>query len=95
MFDKNGLGCHGTETARPPESGKRNNHMDKKDNEIAHIGIAAKTANAMDCGADRHKLPIRHRPVIGHMVITVGLASPPGRQMPCIRSVNSDKIGRP
>jgi hemin uptake protein HemP len=48
MFNENGLGDHGADTARPPESGKSNDNMDKKDNEIAHISIVSRTANAMN-----------------------------------------------
>jgi hypothetical protein len=48
MFNENGLGDHGTDTTRPPESGKSNDNMDKKDNEIAHIGIVSRMANAMN-----------------------------------------------
>jgi hypothetical protein len=60
MFDEDGLGDHGADIARPPESVKRNDSMDEKDDEVAHFDIVTKTANAMDCGAGWLKLAIRH-----------------------------------
>jgi hypothetical protein len=55
MFDENGLGDQGTDTAWAPESGKRNNDMDKKDDEVAHRGIAAGIANSRSCGPGSRK----------------------------------------
>jgi hypothetical protein len=61
MFNENGLGDHGTNAARTAESRKHNNDMDEKDDEIAHLSIAARRKNAGNCGANWHKLTIRHR----------------------------------
>jgi hypothetical protein len=51
MFDENGLGDHGSDSSRSAESEKRDDDMNKKDDEITHLGIVTKIANAMDCGA--------------------------------------------
>jgi hypothetical protein len=63
MFNEHRYRDHQADVARKPESRRRNDNMDKKDNEIAHLSIVTKTANAMDCGARWLKLTIRHRPV--------------------------------
>jgi len=52
MFDENGLGNHGTDAARAPDSKERNNDMDEKDDEIAHLGIVARRRNAGNCGVN-------------------------------------------
>ena len=38
-FDEHGFRDHQADTARIPESGKRNDSMEEKDNEIAHLSI--------------------------------------------------------
>ena len=47
-LDENGLGDHGTDPARTQESRKRNDNMDEKDDQIAHLSIVARTGNAVD-----------------------------------------------
>jgi hypothetical protein len=44
LLDKNGLGDHRTDAARTPESRKRSEDMNEKDDEIAHLSILARTA---------------------------------------------------
>jgi hypothetical protein len=44
LLDKNGLGDHRTEAARPQESGKSRHDLDENDEEIAHHCIFARTA---------------------------------------------------
>jgi len=39
MFNENRLGDHRTDAARTTESGKRNDDMDEKDDQITHLGI--------------------------------------------------------
>jgi hypothetical protein len=46
LLDENGLGDYGTDATRTQESGKRNDDVDEKDDQIAHLSIAARTANA-------------------------------------------------
>jgi len=48
LFDKNGLGDHGTDAARAQESGKSSDVMDEKDDEIAYFSIITKPGIA--CG---------------------------------------------
>jgi hypothetical protein len=52
LLDKNGLGDHRTDAARTPESGKRSEDMDEKDDEIAHLSIIARTANLRNCAVN-------------------------------------------
>jgi len=52
LLDKNGLGDHRTDAARTPESGKRSEDMDEKDDEIAHLSILARTANLRNCAVN-------------------------------------------
>jgi hypothetical protein len=59
MFDENGLGDHRTNSVRTAESGKCNDKMDEKDNEIANLGIVARSATAGNCGVNCLKLVIR------------------------------------
>ena len=40
--DPSGISDHRTDAARPAESGKRNDDVDEKDEEIAHLGIVAR-----------------------------------------------------
>ncbi|MCG3774782.1 MAG: hypothetical protein JW395_1607 [Nitrospira sp.] len=49
MLNENGLGDHGTNAARPQEPTKSSQHMDKKDDKIAHPSILAKPAIPMNC----------------------------------------------
>ena len=49
-FDENGLGDHGADSARTPESGKHSDNMDEKNDEAARFCMVTKIANAMDCG---------------------------------------------
>jgi hypothetical protein len=69
MFNENGLSNNRTDTARSPESEKRNDNMDEKDDEIAHLSILARTAKAMNCGINWHTLRIRYRHVKGGSIL--------------------------
>ena len=42
MFDENGLGDDGTDSAGPKEPGEGGDDMDEKDENVAHVGIIAK-----------------------------------------------------
>jgi len=44
MFDENRLRNHRADTARPPESGKRNDNMHKKDDETTHFSIVSRNS---------------------------------------------------
>ena len=48
LLDENGLGDHGTDPSRAQESRKRNDDVDEKDDQIAHLCIVARTGNAGD-----------------------------------------------
>jgi hypothetical protein len=52
MLSENGLDDHRTDAARPAKPEKRNDEMDEKNDKIAHIGILARTATAMNCVAN-------------------------------------------
>jgi len=52
LFDEGGLGDHAADTARSPESEKRNNNMDKEDDEAADLGIDGKRNGLWRVGTD-------------------------------------------
>jgi hypothetical protein len=52
MLNQNRLGDYRAHLARTAESGKRNDDMDEKGDEIAHFSIVARRRNAGNCGAN-------------------------------------------
>ena len=48
MFDENGLGDDGTDSAGPKEPGEGGDDMDEKDDKIAHLLIITKPGIAWD-----------------------------------------------
>ena len=49
MLEKHGFGHHGTGAAGTDESGERRQQMEKKDGQIAHDTILARSRKSMKC----------------------------------------------